>query len=323
MKVVKVGRSSTNDIVIDNDSKVSRTHCQIILDDAGNFRLIDINSTNGTFVNGIRRQGEVFLNTNDIVRIGDTTLPWQSYFNVEGPTPPRPGGNTSPFPSNKIYVLKIGRACDNDIVINDPFVSDHHCQIIRDAYNNFTLIDNGSKNGTTINGVKRSGKIELRGEDIVRIGNTTLPWRQYFLSVPPQPVVGVPGGSGTQIPAPGESEPLSENKMSIYAIIAFVLSLIGVGFFIYAFIQIIKFGAPIGYSIMGAKVPMLISFGVSIVAYIVSEIYDNFSDDTSDNSKFDFSSIAQYISGFCTGAIIIFYVYMFIKYPYFDFKDIF
>ena len=111
--------------------------------------------------------------------------------------------------------------------------------------------------------------------------------------------------------------------MSIYAIIAFVLSLIGVGFFIYAFIQIIKFGAPIGYSIMGAKVPMLISFGVSIVAYIVSEIYDNFSDDTSDNSKFDFSSIAQYISGFCAGAIIIFYVYMFIKYPYFDFKDIF
>lgn len=80
MKIVTIGRSSSNDVNI-NDSLVSRSHCQIIQDDNGNFRLIDTNSKNGTFINGTKRHGEVWLNTSDIIRIGNTTLPWQTYFN--------------------------------------------------------------------------------------------------------------------------------------------------------------------------------------------------------------------------------------------------
>jgi len=80
MKIIKIGRSSSNDVVISNDLKVSVTHCQIIKDDFGNYRLVDTNSTNGTFVNGVKRHGEVHLNQSDIVRIGNTTLPWQTYF---------------------------------------------------------------------------------------------------------------------------------------------------------------------------------------------------------------------------------------------------
>ena len=79
MRVVTIGRSSNNNIVI-NDGQVSRNHCQIIQDNHGNFRLIDTNSANGTYVNGVRRQGEVHLNQSDIIRIGNTTLPWQTYF---------------------------------------------------------------------------------------------------------------------------------------------------------------------------------------------------------------------------------------------------
>lgn len=81
MKIIKIGRSSSNDIVV-NDGLVTRiSHCQIILDDYGNYRLID-NSTNGTFVNGTRmgKGAEVRLNQSDIIRIGNTTLPWQTYF---------------------------------------------------------------------------------------------------------------------------------------------------------------------------------------------------------------------------------------------------
>lgn len=85
MKIIKIGRSSSNDVNI-NDSSVSRSHCQIIQDDNGNFRLIDTNSKNGTFINGTKRHGEVRLNTSDIVRIGNTTLPWQTYFNNVGGT---------------------------------------------------------------------------------------------------------------------------------------------------------------------------------------------------------------------------------------------
>ena len=82
MKIVKIGRSSTNDVNVD-DPNVSRAHCQIIQDDYGNYTIIDTNSLNGTFVNGTKRHGEVKLNPNDIVRIGNTTLPWQTYFGNE------------------------------------------------------------------------------------------------------------------------------------------------------------------------------------------------------------------------------------------------
>ncbi len=78
MQIIKIGRSSSNDIVI-NDASVSRIHCQIIRDDNGTFRIIDLNSANGTYINGVRR-AEVTLNKSDIVRIGNTTLPWLSYF---------------------------------------------------------------------------------------------------------------------------------------------------------------------------------------------------------------------------------------------------
>lgn len=90
MEIIKIGRSSQNDVVI-NDKYVSGSHCQIIKDDKGNFVLIDTNSSNGTYVNGVQRRGEVRLNPSDIVKIGNTTLPWQTYFNnVVGYSSPAP-----------------------------------------------------------------------------------------------------------------------------------------------------------------------------------------------------------------------------------------
>jgi hypothetical protein len=94
MKVITVGRNPGNNVVI-NDPLVGRNHCQIIQDDYGNFSLVDNNSTNGTFVNGQRRQGQVRLNPSDIIRIGNTTLPWRSYFaDSKGPD----GGGTIVYP---------------------------------------------------------------------------------------------------------------------------------------------------------------------------------------------------------------------------------
>lgn len=95
MKTIKIGRSSSNDVNI-NDPLVSRAHCQIIQEDNGSFRLIDTNSKNGTFINGTERHGEILLSTSDIVRIGNTTLPWQAYFNNGGDPPPPPPPPTKP-----------------------------------------------------------------------------------------------------------------------------------------------------------------------------------------------------------------------------------
>lgn len=78
MKVITIGRSSENNIVI-NDAKVSRTHLQLVQNDNGVCSVVDLNSANGTFVNGQKITGEVRLQPHDVIRIGNTTLPWQEY----------------------------------------------------------------------------------------------------------------------------------------------------------------------------------------------------------------------------------------------------
>ncbi len=52
---------------------VSRHHCLLNLDDAG-LRVQDLESTNGTFVNGRRIQGEAVLKQNDMITVGEVTI---------------------------------------------------------------------------------------------------------------------------------------------------------------------------------------------------------------------------------------------------------
>ena len=97
MKIVKIGRAPGNDVIIE-DIKASRSHCQIIQQDDGSFMLIDTISSNGTWVNGILRRGEVALKLEDVIRIGDSTLPWRNYF--DDPCPPPPPPPPGPKPSS-------------------------------------------------------------------------------------------------------------------------------------------------------------------------------------------------------------------------------
>lgn len=78
MRVLTIGRSQENDIVI-NDAKVSRIHLQLVISDDGTYSVVDLNSANGTYVNGERISGEVKLKQNDEIRIGDTNIPWLDY----------------------------------------------------------------------------------------------------------------------------------------------------------------------------------------------------------------------------------------------------
>jgi len=78
MQIIRIGKDIHNDIII-NDNYVSRFHCQIICNDDGSIIIYDLGSTNGTFVNNMRIYGATPLQSTDVVRIGNTTLPWQSY----------------------------------------------------------------------------------------------------------------------------------------------------------------------------------------------------------------------------------------------------
>lgn len=79
MRLIKVGKALTNDIVISNDSTVSRLHLQIFVDDEDNKFVTDLNSTNGTFVNGNKISESVQLDRFDIVRAGNSLVKWKEY----------------------------------------------------------------------------------------------------------------------------------------------------------------------------------------------------------------------------------------------------
>ena len=69
MKLIKIGTSNKNDIVIDGDNTVSRQHLQIFIDDESNVFVTDLNSMNGTFVNGEIIKEPVLLKPYDILKI--------------------------------------------------------------------------------------------------------------------------------------------------------------------------------------------------------------------------------------------------------------
>jgi pSer/pThr/pTyr-binding forkhead associated (FHA) protein len=99
MIIKTVGRNQDNNIVV-NDGKVSRTHLQLVQDDMGNVSVVDLGSANGTFVNGNRISSETRLKPGDVLRIGDTTLNWQSYFSAPQPVSVPHPSSTSPTPQS-------------------------------------------------------------------------------------------------------------------------------------------------------------------------------------------------------------------------------
>ena len=66
MKKLTIGKSSSNDIVISNDSTVSRSHAFLFSDNI-HIYISDCNSLNGTYVNGLRVQ-DAILNNLDILK---------------------------------------------------------------------------------------------------------------------------------------------------------------------------------------------------------------------------------------------------------------
>jgi len=70
------------------------------------------------------------------------------------------------------YVVSIGRHDDCTVVLGDPNVSRNHAEV-RPSGDGFVVVDQGSTNGTKVNGV-RVAEHQLRPGDEIRLGNTLL-----------------------------------------------------------------------------------------------------------------------------------------------------
>jgi pSer/pThr/pTyr-binding forkhead associated (FHA) protein len=75
--VLAIGRVEDNDIVITDDSFISSHHARIEVRPEGTW-VVDLNSTNGSFVNGQRLTGERSVRKGDRIQVGSTVLEMRS-----------------------------------------------------------------------------------------------------------------------------------------------------------------------------------------------------------------------------------------------------
>lgn len=167
MIVKTIGRGLDNNIVI-NDENVSRKHLQILQDDNGNVSVVDVGSTNGTYVNGVRITSETRLSPGDTLRIGNTALPWQTYFSkAQTPMPPLP-----PKRKKKWWIIGGGIVLVLLIVgsvlifVNDKKVAEK--ERIEQEQNNKQLLDVKDRDYKRLKERKRKAELDAKAEKIKR-----------------------------------------------------------------------------------------------------------------------------------------------------------
>jgi hypothetical protein len=69
-------------------------------------------------------------------------------------------------------LISVGRASDNDVIVDDPEVSRHHCQL-KLQHGAYSFADLGSRNGSTVNGQAVS-EVALGPGDSIHIGSTEI-----------------------------------------------------------------------------------------------------------------------------------------------------
>ena len=200
---ITLGRDADCEIDLDH-AFLSRRHATFDTDGSGRVVVRDLGSAQGTYVNGSRIDTRP-LDHGDVVGFGPGGLV-TFRFEVEAvrdssvvsaePSPvdalrtrlrtagsaavrtqpmpePAPGAPPAVDPEAGSLVLRIGRAPDNDVVLDGPGVSRHHARIDY-AAGEPRLSDAGSLNGTFVNGQAVRGARSLAPTDLVFLGGFLL-----------------------------------------------------------------------------------------------------------------------------------------------------
>ncbi len=176
---IRIGRKEGIEVQIKGNG-ISRVHAQIHRGPEG-WELIDLKSTNGTYVNRKMVSSKILVHS-DFIQIGDAELLFETDPATSSPNPSRHYPNDATFYligltdilDGKTFPLEketitIGRLAENDIVINSKSISGYHAEIKLD-HGVYFLIDLNSTNGTFLNGSKVDQQ-EIRAGDIIRINN--------------------------------------------------------------------------------------------------------------------------------------------------------
>ncbi|MFD9792823.1 FHA domain-containing protein [Streptomyces sp. NPDC059070] len=178
-----VGRDPLSEIVID-DARVSWHHAVLRAGD-GHWTVEDEDSTNGTYTEG-RRVHEWDIGPGSVIRFGSPADGPRAVLVGRAPPPVRAPERLSavsvpaatgafrrptsvrPLPARTV---RIGRAADNDLVVDDLVVSRRHAELRALPGGGHEIVDLGSHNGTFLNG-QPVARAEVAPGDIVGIGHS-------------------------------------------------------------------------------------------------------------------------------------------------------
>lgn len=233
---VQIGSGSHNDITL-IDAQIAPVHAR--LSRAGQtWSVEDLSGDNSTLLNQQRVTKRLPFQVGDTLQIGSASLtlsPNVADAFVEtliDPSAPERASTTFAMDisvpdtshariaiqlAGKLWELllksginTIGRAPDNDIVLDHPKVSRRHaCVEIQINAAHAKLIDQNSGNGTWVNGAKISEYV-LQGSEAIQIGPAVLVYKPAFqpdeLNAPTKrglrarkPIVFIPGFMGSQL----------------------------------------------------------------------------------------------------------------------------
>ncbi|GAA3245085.1 hypothetical protein GCM10020256_71630 [Streptomyces thermocoprophilus] len=154
----RVGRDPLSDIVLD-DARVSWHHA-VLHPEAGHWTLHDEGSTNGTYADG-RRVQDRFVGPGTVLRFGNPQDGPRAVLAGPPPArgPERPSAVSAPGATRTFRrpaterrlpqgTVRIGRAEDNDLVVDDLVVSRRHAELRPLPGGGHEIVDVGSHNGT-------------------------------------------------------------------------------------------------------------------------------------------------------------------------------
>jgi len=163
-RTVVIGRAAGCDLLV-KDPSISTRHCRLTATPQG-FVLEDLGSTNGTYVNGVRVVRPTLVQRHDRITLGpQCNMPWPVWASAP---PPLPGRPAQAPPAAR--VVRIGRATDNDVVLDHPSVSANHARvIIQDGRP--IVEDLGSTNGVAVGRAKnRVSRAAISAGDVIYFG---------------------------------------------------------------------------------------------------------------------------------------------------------
>ena len=185
---VQIGRSRNagNDLILDTDGMVSKSHARLERERDGSWTLYDLSSTNGVKVGAARVDGNRVLSDGDEITIGGTKLVFQKADSRPADAPiPSSGAVPSRRarlvgPNDDAYVLAsetlIGRAVTCDIILSDPTVSTKHARIVSPDDATYALEDLASERGTRVNGrdLPPGRRLPLTDGDVLQFGQAEM-----------------------------------------------------------------------------------------------------------------------------------------------------